>query len=297
MPMSQLMFGHGHDRSPGVQELLDPEGVTDRGGWIPTGSPRRTDLVVAPRDVVVWPREVEVVITPDLVADLYDPTLVISNGYIGPDRRRHSHSAPARRRTRPLLGRFVQVVLLTAVVVIPLTMVAARSVPPARTGPVPAPVAGLTTPQPKAGVHHRGTASTAATGKQIASGRPAHRKAPQAGATRAPTTSVAPARLPVPPTGAATSVTPVPTASQAGDSAITAQRESTRQAAAERRSAAVEARQAATQHRVDARSAAVARAAARKAARSRAEAARTAGRGGSGVGGPGGSGTPTATGA
>ncbi len=55
---------------------------------------------------------------PDLVADLYDPTLVISHGYVGPDRRRHARPAP-RRATQPWYSRIMTVLLLTAMVVVP----------------------------------------------------------------------------------------------------------------------------------------------------------------------------------
>ncbi|MGA2837921.1 MAG: hypothetical protein ABSF84_15110 [Acidimicrobiales bacterium] len=85
--------------------------------------------------MVVRPEDVDIVVTPESVADLYDPSLVISPGYIGPDRRRHDRSTAVSPGSPLWLRRVMLVVFLTAVVVAPLTIISSRSVPPAATAP------------------------------------------------------------------------------------------------------------------------------------------------------------------
>lgn len=96
------------------------------------------EAVAAGRSMAVRPEAVEVVVTPGWLADLHDPTLVISHAYVGPDRRRVDQSTPPEPSWRSrLVRRIAQVVCMTAVAV-PLTMTVNRSVPPATTGTPPA---------------------------------------------------------------------------------------------------------------------------------------------------------------
>ena len=285
--MPQLMFGQGHDRSPGVQELLYPEGVVDRGDRIPSEDPCGSDLVVLPREIAVRPRDVEVVVTSGLLADLYDPTLVISHGYVGPDRRRSDRSAPVRRGLPGWLHRVGQVVLLTAVVVIPLTMIAARSVPPAANGTSPAPATGQAAPKLTAasrhGALHHAPHVFTATSQQIARAEAAYQKAlARAGAAGAPSGPAAPTD------------TAAAQASQAAASVAAVQHQAAQQAAQQAAAGQRAATQAATaQARADSLAAEAQRRAARAAAQAQAQAARSAGHGGAGTPGAPGAGTPT----
>jgi len=106
--------------------------------------------------------DVEIVLVPEWLADLHDPTLVISHGYVGPDRRQGDRSLPgyggADFRTLRT-GRFVPIALIvciTLVLAVPLTLMAARSVPSSSTG--------MSTPAASTG-HHR-SAGTTATSRQ-----------------------------------------------------------------------------------------------------------------------------------
>ncbi len=102
-----------------MREVLTPEGVTDRGDEFPTAEPGASGLAVLHREVAVRPRDVEVVISPDLVADLYDLILRHFHGYVGPHRRRH-YLAGATTGHVPWYSRIMTVLLLTAMVVVPL---------------------------------------------------------------------------------------------------------------------------------------------------------------------------------
>ena len=100
--------------------------------------PGRHGEVASGRSLVVRPEDVEVVVAPEWLADLHDPTLVISPAYVGPDRRRVARSAtPESSWGLRSVGRIVQVVCMTALVVVPLTMIVNRSVPPAATANPP----------------------------------------------------------------------------------------------------------------------------------------------------------------
>ncbi len=154
VPMPETMRGQGYDRAPGVQELLATEGATDQRDDLWTTELSRTGLAVLQRSAVLRPEDTEVVITPDLVADLHDPTLVITHDYVGPDRRRSDRSAPPRRDAPGWLRRTRTVVLLTVAVVVPLTLVSVRSVPPAASEPSPTPAVAPATPKSAAGVRH-----------------------------------------------------------------------------------------------------------------------------------------------
>jgi hypothetical protein len=67
-----------------------------------------------------------------LLDDLHDPTLIITDGYVGPDPRAragHRPSAPPARR--PRVRPVVVAVVLTAAVVAPLTLAFSHPVGPA----------------------------------------------------------------------------------------------------------------------------------------------------------------------
>ena len=144
VPMASLMTVQGQVRRSGLQGLH-----AWRPGWhgersSATGLSSATDLILgfdavaAGRSPAVRPEYVEVVVAPEWLTDLHDPTLVISPAYVGPDRRRVDRSAPPNRSWGfRSARRIVRVVYMTALVVVPLTMTVNRSVPPAAVGTPP----------------------------------------------------------------------------------------------------------------------------------------------------------------
>jgi hypothetical protein len=274
--------------------------VTDRGDEFPTAEPGASGLAVLHREVAVRPRDVEVVISPDLVADLYDPTLVISHGYVGPDRRRHARPAP-RRATQPWYSRIMTVLLLTAMVVVPLTLIAARSVPPAVAGSSTGPGAGQVAPRATAREHRLERHVFTASSQQVARAVAAYQRAlARAGATGRAVTPPGATGGVVSPAGAIGAAAGV--ATQADSSATGAQQQ--QMVAANQQAAAVAANQQAAalasqqraaaadqvaQERAATRAAdeaaAEARREARAAARAQAQTARAAARGAAASGG------------
>jgi len=136
--------------------------------------------------------DVEVVVDPHWLMDLHDPTLVISEGYVGPDRR-HAHRAwdaglQHRRRRDRFLHRVVQVAVMTIAVVVPLTLIVARSVPPAAPSTPPsasvaAPAAATAGHRSQAALEHQAARAEAAAERSAA--RTAARTEAQAGAAQA----------------------------------------------------------------------------------------------------------------
>lgn len=179
--MQQVMSGQGRTRVPGVQIARTPEGGTNRREPLPAGGPASSALALRPVRVDEPAGASDVVITPDLVADLHDPTLVITHGYVGPERRhadRRSGEWPTTAGSRPSLARrALSVVLLTAAVVVPLTMIAARSVPPATANGAPTPATAPSAPTSPAGAPHRATKVFGATAQQIARAESAYQRA------------------------------------------------------------------------------------------------------------------------
>jgi hypothetical protein len=271
--MQSEMNGQGHDRIPGAQELLAPEGGSDRLERISVAVRAGATVAVLPHEVVVLLRDVEVVVAPELVADLYDPSLVISSGYVGPDRRRTDRSSPPKSGVPQWLRRVLEVVLLTGMVVVPLTMIAARSVPPAATGPSPTQVKapGKTGTVSRAGSRHGARHVFTASSKQIARAESAYQRAlARVGAS-------------------ATAAAPMPSGGGAGaGAALTSQRTEAEQATASvakgqqaaAAAAAVQQRAAsqaqAAQARATDQAAAAQRRVARAATRAQAQAARAA---------------------
>ena len=132
------MVGKSQESSLGVEELL--AGGTGATRGVPGSSRQQASsgVAVLSRAVIVAPEDVEIVFPSSLVADLHDPSLVISHGYVGPDRRRFDRASPPVPSGPPAwLRRIRSVALLTAMVVLPLTAISARSVPPASVGAAP----------------------------------------------------------------------------------------------------------------------------------------------------------------
>ena len=249
--MQSEMNGQGHESFPGARVLTGPEGGNDRRARILVGAFSCAPAAAPSREIAVRPRDVEVVAAPELVADLHDPSLVISPGYVGPDRRRTDRQRSDRRRSDQWvppnngvpqwLRRVMQVVLLTTLVVVPLTMIASRSVPPAASGSSSTQVqspgkAGATTSA--TGAPHVITAS----GKQIARAEAAYRRAlarvEASGAAVAPTTSVSGADPGAAPTSERTPVILPATSVTSAQQAVTASTAAAQQHAASQAQAA-----------------------------------------------------------
>jgi len=298
------MLGQAHDRSPGVEELFTTGGEADRVAPAvdPAGRRRgttRTDRPVVPstgasdappagRPDLISPQDLEVVIAPEWLADLHDPSLVISHGYVGPDRRRVDRTPTPPVRQLPSWVRHVFVVVfLTAVVVTPLTMISARSIPPATVTQTPA-IAGAPgsgSPAPKGGgsagrhVAHVITATPA----EVARADAAYERAlarEQAANSPAPT---GPGATGESVTGTASPGSPASaaTGSAAAARAQAAQQRAQAQAQAAQQRAAAQAQ--AAQQRAAAQAAAAQRQADRAAARAQAKVARAASRAGPGA--------------
>jgi hypothetical protein len=88
--------------------------------------------------------DLEVYVPPEMLADLHEPRLVITPGYIGRDRRRPAPSPwPVRRPPRSRLALVVIVALITSATVVPVTLaLAPRGVPATATAPIRAHAAG-----------------------------------------------------------------------------------------------------------------------------------------------------------
>ena len=199
--MHPLMTGQESDRSSGVQGLLT-RGQEGRRGAVPvSASPTATDLLAGiastgsavdhrrdapgaaagPRvgrlPIAVPSADVEVVLDPRWLADLDDPTLVISAGYVGPDRRRTPRTwnepEPAGSRWSALLRRVGQILFMTVLVVVPLAVIATHSVPPT----TQAPAAGTPASGPTTGHGHQATHTYRATPQQMARAEAAYRRA------------------------------------------------------------------------------------------------------------------------
>ncbi len=121
---------------------------------------------VTRRPIVVPSADVEVMLDPSWLLDLHDPTLVISNSYVGPDRRRTDRSWDQGRwrprRWARLIRRAVQVVVMTAAVVVPLVLIASPAPPPATTA-VPSAASGAVPAPATVRVHRSPYASRAMT--------------------------------------------------------------------------------------------------------------------------------------
>lgn len=277
MPMFPVMNGQAATRAPGVQELLAPAGRTDHREHLPGAAQGARAPVAIADGTGMRPADFRVVITPDLLADLYDPTLVISHGYVGPERRHADRSARARE-THSWFRKPLSVALLTAAVVIPLTMIAARSFPPVTSGRPTAPATGQPAPGSTAGPTTRRTQVPGASSRQIARTEAASQRAlaraGAAAAARSAALSAAPQHTAASAAGAAAGAVAVQARADAWVATATS-----RQARAEARAAAQATRAKAQATRAKA-----------QAARAKAQAARVPGRFGSH---PGAAGTPS----
>ncbi len=333
--MHHVMTGQEFDRSSGVQGLLTRGQQARRASAAAAGAPTATDLlagaaqpvdpagsgraygpvataVPAPagverRPVVVPPGDVEVVLDPRWLADLDDPTLVISPGYVGPDRRRFPRTwddpGPARSPWAEFVRRVGQVVLLTLAVVVPLAMIATHSVPPATRAPATGnqSAAGAA---PGAARGRRAAHTFGATPEQVARADAAYQRAlarqesvPASGAATGSSTATRPARQ-APATGAVAQATQERAAAQAQ----AAQQRAAAQAQAAQERAAAQAQ--ATQERAAAQAQAAQERAAAAASRAAIRSARSAagdpgttdpGAGGTGTPGGGASAAPAAS--
>ncbi len=196
--MHSEMNGQGHEGIPGAQQLTSPEGRINRQARILVGAFTGAPPAVPSCEAVVLSRDVEVVVAPELVADLYHPSLVISPDYVGPDRRGTDPSMPSNAGPPGFLRRVIQVVVMTTLVVVPMTMISSRSVPPAATGSpsvqgqIPAKVGNTSGPGSQPHSPHVFTASP----QQIARAEAAYQRAlarveASGGAVVSPTTSKA----------------------------------------------------------------------------------------------------------
>jgi hypothetical protein len=272
--MQSVMNGQGCNRIPGAQEGLVLEGVRDRQVRIRAGSRADATEAVPPREIVVPAGDIEVV-TPDLVADLYGPSLVISPGYVGSDRRRTDRSAQPERGASQWRRRAIQVVVLTAMVVIPLTMISARSIPPAATGPTStqAQSSGKAGSVSSTGSQRGTTHVFRASSQQIARAEAAYRRALARDGDSAPAATSAASGGGA---GAGTALTSARTAAgQVAAGAAKGQQEAAAAAAAQARAAA---QAEAAQRRATDRAAAVQRRQARAATRAENQTARSAAR-------------------
>ena len=267
------MTGQGHDRLSGVQGLLT-RGQEDHREVAPAADlPTALDLlagtppVSAGRHVTVRPADVEIVIAPDWLADLHDPTLIITRGYVGPERRRTDRGAPGYApTTRTLrsswLRRIAQIVCMTMAVAVPLTLIAARSVPPATDGASPSASAGVpkaTGPSARHGAH-----TFTASPRQVARADAAYQRAL---ARQQSTMSTA---------SGGSGVPGVPGVQTVGATSVMGPKAAQVAAASQARATA---QQQATQARAEAQAAAAVRRAEAQAARAEAQAAKGSGNG------------------
>jgi hypothetical protein len=144
--MAPAMTMQAKERSSGVLGLLTRG--RERHGEVPPvqAAPTVSDLLAAPvrrtrvRPVVVPAEDVEVVLAPEWLADLNDPSLVISPNYVGPDRRRtdrrptDTRSRPGRDRTHGSGLRLVLIVVVALALLLSLVAVAVPSALTAVTG-------------------------------------------------------------------------------------------------------------------------------------------------------------------
>jgi len=143
------MTGQRYDVTSGVR-LLTRGQARRRRTTSPMGGTTVLDLLAVPVEavpdgpgvrppVVGPPTDVEV-LDPSWLLDLHDPTLVITDSYVGPDRRRRERTSVqgggTPGRWNVLLRRAAQVIVATTVAVVPLVLIATPAVPPA-TGGIP----------------------------------------------------------------------------------------------------------------------------------------------------------------
>jgi hypothetical protein len=150
----QALEGERH-----LPQLTSPEPLTDAFG----GSPRQTEIDVPP----------------ELLADLHEPRLIITPNYVGSDRRVSGARRPHRRGFGPSV-RLIEVVVIimaTVVAVVPLTLLASHaavavSSPPQSSTPQSSSLrADRASSQPRSGRALRGR--SARVGPRA---RPAHEK-------------------------------------------------------------------------------------------------------------------------
>jgi len=198
------------------------------------------------RQIAVRPGDVEVIVPPDLLADLHDPTLIITSGYVGPERRRTDRGAgghtapPSVAPGAQWLRRILHIVMMTLIVVVPLTWIAARSTPAATTA-TPPPSASPTAaaaPRDHGRAARHGSHVFGATPAQLAKAEAAYHRqlARVEGAGGGTPVVAAPSGAPASPTPTQTAGVAVPAQARQAAQLLAAQtRAQARAAAAERR--------------------------------------------------------------
>ena len=180
------MTGQGNRRSSGVPAVGN-RGQARRGQpHAPSEPPSAVDLfhgttmVRVRRPVSVRPEDIEIVVAPEWLADLHDPRLVISPGYVGTERRQvdrvtSGYTAPAGRVRRARWQRQIaKIVGMTLVIAIPLTVVAGRSGSASTGNPPPA---NRTTAKTAAAPGHHASRLASASSRRAAKAQAASRRA------------------------------------------------------------------------------------------------------------------------
>jgi hypothetical protein len=202
--MSRVMTGQGFGPPSGVRGLRT-DGQEGHRGTVPR---HRGTTVLDLLELPDGSAPCRAVLDPAWLTDLHDPTLVITPGYVGPDRRRSDRTwdgAPAApdRRAR-LIRRAIQVLVTTVAVVVPLVLIASPAAPPAL---ATRPPAGSSVSSPTAGHVHRALRGNRALSPRSARVGAAGRRA----LARSGATAAAVAGVPA----ATTSTTPAPAAPSA----------------------------------------------------------------------------------
>jgi hypothetical protein len=104
------------------------------------------------------PRSPEVPVAPELLADLYEPHLIITADYVGPDPRYvkwarpryEAAAAPLRQRLPARVLEILVVVLVTVAAVVPVTLIASQAV---RGAPSPRPTIRIISAPPSSPPH------------------------------------------------------------------------------------------------------------------------------------------------
>lgn len=146
------MYGQGHERWFGMNEL-HTKGQENYGevtqvahvltaidllARTPAGRSGGSVVMLTGGDGAVRPEKVESGFAIELLDDLHCPALVITGGYIGPERRRSDRVLPYHRGPSPSdvgslriawLRRVALTVCITLAFAVPLTLFASRSVP------------------------------------------------------------------------------------------------------------------------------------------------------------------------
>jgi hypothetical protein len=200
--MKPAMNGPVFDRLSGLQDSLTGGQENHREVALAAAVPTAIDLLarkpsghhgsnvamLVRHSVAVRPEDTVVVLANEWLDDLHSPTLVITRGYIGPERRPSERGVPfdgasvlgdtGSLRTA-WIRRVALIVCMTMAVAVPLTIISARSVPSASS-------AG---PRASASTDRSGTTPVVSSARQAARAVAAYQRAlarQEAGAGRNP---------------------------------------------------------------------------------------------------------------